>query len=148
MDREAWRAVIHGVPKSQTWLSDWTELNWDPQDCQKNCTILIHVFEISNSPKAKMALIQINKNFGFLSSFQFGPVFICYLVSLPVFRQAFLIFHTFYSKHPLKGSWSVSPSLSFLNVFTTVCWSLKIYWMSQLFFNALIIPIKHLKSRF
>ena len=28
MDREAWRAVIHGVAKSCTWLSDWTELNW------------------------------------------------------------------------------------------------------------------------
>ena len=26
MDREAWRAVVHGVTKSQTWLSDWTEL--------------------------------------------------------------------------------------------------------------------------
>ena len=28
MDREAWHAVIHGVTKSWTWLSDWTELNW------------------------------------------------------------------------------------------------------------------------
>ena len=28
MDRESWRAVIHGVAKSQTWLSHWTELNW------------------------------------------------------------------------------------------------------------------------
>ena len=28
MDREAWRAVTHGVAKSQTWLSDWTELKW------------------------------------------------------------------------------------------------------------------------
>ena len=28
MDRESWRAVIHGVEKSQIWLSDWTELNW------------------------------------------------------------------------------------------------------------------------
>ena len=28
MDREAWRAVVHGVAKSRTWLSDWTELNW------------------------------------------------------------------------------------------------------------------------
>ena len=26
MDREAWRAAIHGVAKSRTWLSDWTEL--------------------------------------------------------------------------------------------------------------------------
>jgi len=28
MDREAWRAAIHGVTKSRTWLSNWTELNW------------------------------------------------------------------------------------------------------------------------
>ena len=26
MDSEAWRAAVHGVAKSQTWLSDWTEL--------------------------------------------------------------------------------------------------------------------------
>ena len=30
MDREAWRAVVHGVAKSRTRLSDWTELNWIP----------------------------------------------------------------------------------------------------------------------
>ena len=29
MDREAWRAAVHGVPKSQTWLSDWIELKHD-----------------------------------------------------------------------------------------------------------------------
>ena len=28
MDREAWRASIHGVTKSWTQLSDWAELNW------------------------------------------------------------------------------------------------------------------------
>ena len=26
-DREAWRAAVHGVTKSWTWLSNWTELN-------------------------------------------------------------------------------------------------------------------------
>ena len=28
MDREAWRAAVHGVTKSRTRLSDWTEVNW------------------------------------------------------------------------------------------------------------------------
>ena len=28
MDRKAWHAAVHGVVKSWTWLSNWTELNW------------------------------------------------------------------------------------------------------------------------
>ena len=39
MDREAWRAAVHGVAKSRTWLRDWTELNWlmhCPWDNRKN----------------------------------------------------------------------------------------------------------------
>ena len=30
MDREAWHAAVHGVTKSWTRLSNWTELNWEP----------------------------------------------------------------------------------------------------------------------
>ena len=50
MDREAWRAAVHGVAKSWTWLSDWTELNKSPrttiykfiQIFVQMCTCIIH----------------------------------------------------------------------------------------------------------
>ena len=34
MDRETWHPEIHGVTKSQTRLSDWTELNWTDSICK------------------------------------------------------------------------------------------------------------------
>ena len=37
MDREAWHAAVHEVEKSQTWLSDWTELNCG------HCTFDLHI---------------------------------------------------------------------------------------------------------
>ena len=41
MDREAWHAAIHGVAKSLTRLSDWTELNWtDPHFWHRATKIL------------------------------------------------------------------------------------------------------------
>ena len=36
MDREAWRAAVHGVAKSQTQLSDWTELGKEMKAIKKN----------------------------------------------------------------------------------------------------------------
>ena len=42
MDREAWRAAIHGAAKSQIWLSDWTELNM----YQENLNMYIIIYKI------------------------------------------------------------------------------------------------------
>ena len=44
MDREAWYAVIHGVAKSQMWLSDWTELNRK----RKWCSEVLNNFTLAN----------------------------------------------------------------------------------------------------
>ena len=42
MDREAWHAAIHGVTKSRTRLSDWTELNWT--DCEPEMMSLFNKY--------------------------------------------------------------------------------------------------------
>ena len=54
MDRKAWSAAIHGVAKSRTWLSDWTELNsciisnvpWIQRQCCRYSTVSCILQEI------------------------------------------------------------------------------------------------------
>ena len=46
MDRESWHAAIHGVTKSRTRLSDWTELNWS---LSTECHSYICMFYITHS---------------------------------------------------------------------------------------------------
>ena len=50
VDREAWRAAVHAVAKSQTWLSDWTEL--------KNS----HLWESFSSPKRMSNVVPPNSS--------------------------------------------------------------------------------------
>ena len=50
MDREDWHAAIHGVAKSQIWLSDWTELNWTDDKIKIAClTTSTHYFSGSRN---------------------------------------------------------------------------------------------------
>ena len=67
MDREAWRAAIHGVAKSRTRLSDWTELNWTEgweQFCYRQVDYIIYhptqdTFE-NTSRTTRVVLIVLN----------------------------------------------------------------------------------------
>ena len=71
MDREAWRAAVHGITKSRAWLSNWTELNWlkfvfdhlkfvekELQSMASLCLMsLIRYFICKNSPVLWLAVI-------------------------------------------------------------------------------------------
>ena len=48
MDREAWRAVVHGVEKSWTRLSDWTELIWFPTFSDQHRRHSLHPISINS----------------------------------------------------------------------------------------------------
>jgi len=72
MDREAWRAAVHGVAKSQTWLSDWTELTeW---------LMMLSIFPWVYWPL--IYLLWRNAHFGCLSVFKLGCFFVfCYWIA-------------------------------------------------------------------
>ena len=62
IDKEAWRAAIHGVAKSRTWLSDWTELNWIESP---NC-VYIHTYMFKKPPNNNKYLRLTNSNKNYL----------------------------------------------------------------------------------
>ena len=64
MDREAWSAAIHGVAKSRTWLSDWTELNWQmtPQFHSWTYTQSKHNLKQHMHPSVQFSTIYSNQD--------------------------------------------------------------------------------------
>ena len=54
MDRETWCAVIHGIAKSRTRLSDWTELNWMAESQEELKNLLMRVKEDSERAGLKV----------------------------------------------------------------------------------------------
>ena len=85
MDREAWRAAIHGVAKNRTWLRDWTEL-------KMIIVLFLHFLHESLS-------LQENKD-----SLDILPIL---LTSMDIFLYVSLYDHmsTFTRSQILKGIW-------------------------------------------
>ena len=52
MDKEAWRAAVHGVTQSHTQLSNWTELNF----LEVNLIIILKVIEYLTKTKASIII--------------------------------------------------------------------------------------------
>ena len=50
MNREAWRAAIHGIAKSRTQLSAWTELNWGEGSIRLGNYVFISDFWQNKTP--------------------------------------------------------------------------------------------------
>ena len=66
MDREAWRAAIHGVTKSRTRLSDWSDLIWCHSKCL-SCTTKLQALGLTDKNEAWSLLFTTCRHFqGFL----------------------------------------------------------------------------------
>ena len=60
MDREAWHAAIHGVAKSWTWLSNWTELNWDRWNVSGLAVLVIdRIWRIKREGQVRQSLVYL-----------------------------------------------------------------------------------------
>ena len=67
MEREAWRAAVHGFTKSQTQLSNWTELNWSSISGNCKSDFFFYEFGCSFSPTYKWAHTYLHFSVWFIS---------------------------------------------------------------------------------
>ena len=106
MDREAWHAAIHGVAKSRTQLSDWTDLNWycplilqgSPQIHQWECFLVFGNFSFLSLPSWDgspfLPLLSLFLSFIFFPTYfrRQWAAFLGAWCPLPAFRRCFVEF--------------------------------------------------------
>ena len=98
MDREAWRAVVYGIVKSQVWLSKWTEPNW------KSLSLLCLLCCCST----KTAFRNVWRALNVFQLKTWGPTWGCYLLS------HVWLFATLWAAH--QASLSITNSRSLLKL--------------------------------
>ena len=100
MDREAWHAAIHGVTKSQTRLSDWTELNWIMNDVEHLFTCLLAI-----CMSLDKCLLGFSPTFGWgYLFFWHWVVWVAFIVWKLIFCQ---LFHLLLFSHILRVFFSL-----------------------------------------
>ena len=108
MDREAWHAAIHGVARSQTRLSDWTQLNWMKSDIEYHSYVYL--------PSVNLLWLGVSSDLLPI----FKSFFVClFVVSLVVSLQGSLIWR----KSSLSDMYSAnifSPSVAYIFIILTV----------------------------
>ena len=89
MDKEAWHVVIYGVTKSKTWLSNWTELNW-------NISLMQHYNKNVSAFSLYDTLIFLHINYIPILYFQFLVLFYSLMYSIFSLSYISFIFDVFY----------------------------------------------------
>ena len=112
MDGEAWRAAIHGVSKSRTGLSDWTELNWTGKPIRHTHGIQYIVIRVYPIYPTVMVLSRIRKK-------RLLKVFLCHKLKLKLERQSRPVLDWYLQ---VKYNLNIIKDTSFLN-FLAVQWS-------------------------
>ena len=72
MDREAWRAAIHGVAKSWTWLSDWSDLIWSWEGIEQKT--FSHVAMVLSTQRHDMLYTTVSRTEVFIFCHQIRSV--------------------------------------------------------------------------
>ena len=103
MDREAWHAAIHGVAKSRTRLSDWTELNWI---LNHSMWFYAPLFQTINKGLGMNILSQIYIWETLLKNpCQRLSIFSSQLSSFPIFTVSWIVFCSFIGLPFLLSTW-------------------------------------------
>ena len=136
MDRQAWHAAVHGVTKSRTWLSDWTELNWTDTHTHTHTLTLIslsghlssyHILSVTSNSTLNMGAQISLQETDFLSFWSVTTSGVIGSCGIPIFnflRNLYTVFNNGVTIYILVNS---VQEFLFLHIFLKTCYLLS-FW--------------------